>query len=162
MKTIFALFQSYDEAKVAVAQLIDRRFDEGEMNIIFREPVAQTGSDANLRVTNKPALAEKAILQGIDRVVLDGRSVIMPDVGAVRMAGRMAAMTGGGMMPEKPLESLRDVLAGLGVPKELAAFYGSGVLAGGLLFWVRADEGRAAEATEVLSSRRAEKLANYA
>ena len=48
------------------------------------------------------------------------------------------------------------------MPEELAEFYCDGVLEGGLLFWVRANNGRAAEATDILSSARAEKLANYA
>ena len=86
MKTIFALFESWDEAKAAVAELIDRRFDEGEMNVIVREPVGRTGLDANVRRNEQGRLARR------DR---DGRSVIMPDAGGVRVAGKIAAMTAG-------------------------------------------------------------------
>ena len=46
MRTIFVLFESCDEAEAAVAELIDRHFDEGEMNMIVREPVTRTGPDA--------------------------------------------------------------------------------------------------------------------
>ena len=38
MRTIFALFESPDEAEAAVAELIDRRFDDGEMDVIVRDP----------------------------------------------------------------------------------------------------------------------------
>jgi hypothetical protein len=162
MRTIFALFESHDEAKAAVAELIDRHFDEGEMNVVVREPATQTGPDANLRAMNKTGLPDRAILQGIDRVLIDGKSVVMPDVGIVRVAGRIAAMATCATAPEKPPHSLKDVLAGLGVPEELAGFYRNGVLEGGLLFWVRADNGRASEATDILSSTGAEKLVNYA
>jgi hypothetical protein len=162
MRTIFALFESYDEAKAAVAELIGRHFDEGEMNVIVRGPVTQSGPGAALRATNKTGLPGRAVLQGIDRVLIDGKSVIMPDVGAVRIAGRIAAVTAGAAMAEKPRHDLKEILAGLGVPEELAEFYRNGVLGGGLLFWVRTDNGRAAEAASILSSTRAEKLANYA
>jgi hypothetical protein len=161
MRTIFALFESCDEAKAAVAELIDRHFDEGEMNVIVREPAAQTGQDAKLKAANKAGSPERAVLQGIDRVLMDGTSVIMPDVGAVRVAGKIAAMTAGAAMAEKPRHDLKDILSGLGVPEELAEFYHNGVLGGGFLFWVRTDDGRAGEATNVLSSTRAEKLADY-
>ncbi len=162
MKTIFALFESYEEAKAAVAELIDRRFDEGEMNVIVREPVTQAVPESNLRAMNRTGLREGTILEGIDRVLTDGKSVSMPDVGAVCAAGKIAAMTAGAMMPGRPAQSLGTVLAGFGVPEELAEFYRSGVLEGGILFWVRADESRAAEAADILSSTRAEKLVNYA
>jgi len=152
MRTIFVLFESCDEAEAAVAELIDRHFDEGEMNMIVREPVTRTGPDAFVGVTSKAGLPD----------LMDGSSVIMPDVGAVRVAGKIAAMTAGAAIPEKPPHELKDILAGLGVPEELAAFYRDGVLEGGLLFWGRADDGRAGEATNILSSTRAEKLANYA
>jgi hypothetical protein len=150
MKMIFALFESRDEAEAAVAELIDRRFDEGEMNVIVREPATRTGSDAFVRATSKIGLPE----------LIDGRSLIMPDVGAVRVAGKIAAMTAGAPRPKKSRHELRDILAGLGVPEELAKFYRNGVLKGGLLFWGGADDGRVAEATSILSSTRAEKLAN--
>lgn len=148
MKTIVALFESPDEAEAAVAELIDRDFDEGEMNLIVREPLTRAGVDAKVRETNKAGLP--------------GRSVIMPDMGAVCVAGKIAAATAGGVVPEMAAHDLRDILAGLGVPKELAEFYRDGVQGGGLLFWVRADNRRAVEATDILGSTRAEKLANYA
>ncbi len=162
MRTIFALFERFDEAKASVAELIDRHFDEGEMNVIVREPATQTGQDAELRATNKAGSPERAALQGIDRVLIDGKSVTMPDVGAVRVAGKIAVVTAGAAMAEKPRHDLKDILAGLGVPEELADFYRNGVLGGGFLFWIRADGGRAAEAANILSSTRTEKLANHA
>jgi hypothetical protein len=161
MRTIFVLFESYDEAEASVAELIDRHFDEGEMNVIVREPAGWTGQDANV-TANKTGVPERAVLQRIDRVLIDGKSVIMPDVGAARVAGKIAAMTTGGAIAEKRVHDLKDILAGLGVPEELAEFYRNGVLGGGLLFWVRTDDGRAAEAGSILSSTTAEKLANYA
>jgi hypothetical protein len=152
MKTIFALFESRDEAEAAVAELIDRHFDEGEMNVIVREPLRRTGLDAKARKTNKAGLPG----------LIDARSMMMPDVGAVCVAGKIAARTAGGGVPEMDARDLGDILAGLGVPKELAEFYCGGVQEGGLLFWVRADNGRAAEVTDILGSTKAEKLANYA
>jgi hypothetical protein len=163
MRTIFALLESLDEAKAVVAELIDRHFDEGEMNVIARVPTSQEGPEANVRAVNRTGPPEKEILQEIDRVLREGKSVIMADVGAVRAAGRIAAViTGGAATPEKHPQGLEDVLVGLGVPEELAEFYRNGVLEGGLLFWVRTGESRAAEARDVLSSARVEKLANYA
>ncbi len=162
MRTIFALFENYDEAKASVAELIDRHFDEDEMNLIIREFAAQKGQGADPQGTNRTGERERAVLQGIDRVLIDGKSVTMPDVGAVRLAGKIAALTAGAAMAEKPRHDLKDILAGLGVPEELAEFYRDGVLGGSLLFWVRTDDGRAAEATKILSGNRVEKLGNYA
>lgn len=106
MKTIFALFESWDEAEAAVAELIDRRFDEGEMNVIVREPVGRTGVDAHVKGTNKAGLPG----------LIGGGSGIMPDAGGVRVAGKIAAMTAGPRTPEKPLHDIKAILAGLGVP----------------------------------------------
>ena len=64
MKTIFALFESYDEAKAAVAELIDRHFDEGEMNVIVREPAAQAGPEADVRATDRTGLPKENSCRG--------------------------------------------------------------------------------------------------
>jgi hypothetical protein len=152
MKTIFTMFESRDEAEAAVAELIDRHFDGAEMNAIVREPAIRTDSDADGGAADKTGLPWP----------MEGRHAVMRDVGAVRVAGRIPAVTAGAAMQALPTQDLKDILAGLGVPEELAKFYGNGVLEGGLLFWVRVDDGRAAEATRILSSTRAEKLANYA
>ena len=105
---------------------------------------------------------EKERLQAIDRLLKKasrrhGRCGRRPAGGQDR-----GAITAGAATPEKHPQGLEDVLVGLGVPEELAEFYCDGVLEGCLLFWVRTEKSRAAEARDVLTSARVEKLAKYA
>jgi hypothetical protein len=151
MKTIFTLFERRDEAEAAVAELIGRHFDEAEMNVIVRECVTGTSPDATVAAMNETGFTE----------LMGCRSVIISRVGALPVVDKIAALTCGAAIPGKPPQDLTDIIAGLGVPEDLATFYCNGVLEGGLFFWVRTEEGRVAEVTSILSSTRPEKLAHY-
>ncbi len=158
MRTIFALFDSLEEAKAVVAELIDKRFDEGAMNAAVRIPTGQEGSDPG----GGTGVSAEELPPGIEHLLLHGKSIPVADVGAIRAGGAIALTSAAVAAPDKRARGLEDLLVGLGVPNELAKFYRDGVAEGGILFWIRTETERAAEATNILSSARTEKLANYA
>ncbi|MGD0230918.1 MAG: hypothetical protein ABSC19_11240 [Syntrophorhabdales bacterium] len=164
MRTIFALFEGYSEAREAVEELIDRHFDEGEMNVVVQELTGRGGMDINSRTMNvdKTASPGTGVMRGLDRLLAGRKPVIMPDAGAVYAAGGMASMAAGAATRERPSEGLKNMLLALDVPQELAEFYTNGVLEGGVLLWIRTDEARVAEAANILSRTKGEEIANYA
>lgn len=108
MRTIFALFESLDEARAVVAELIDRRFGGGEMNVIVRVSAARAAPGGRVRAVGRTRPAEKERLQAIDRLLSEGRRVDMADVGVVRLAGRIGgATTAGAATPEERHRVLR-------------------------------------------------------
>jgi len=48
MKTIFAMFDNYDDARTAVNRLLEGNVDEEEINAIAQAQVAKDRIDANL------------------------------------------------------------------------------------------------------------------
>ncbi|MGD8519299.1 MAG: hypothetical protein PVG54_20205, partial [Anaerolineae bacterium] len=59
MKTIFCLFEDYEQARTAVSELLDKGLTEGNMNAIIGEEIAKRAMEINW---------EKAPVQVTDEV----------------------------------------------------------------------------------------------
>ena len=163
MRTVFALFESYREAKRAVDELLARRFDEQEMNVIVQELAARGSMDVNLRTANidKTDRTGREGLHGLNRLVAGQQPLPVADVGAVYAAGKMATILArAGSTRESAPSRLKDALVEFDVPEEIAQFYANGVSDGGVLFWLRTDDTRAAEAANVLSETKGEEVSS--
>jgi hypothetical protein len=165
MRTIFALFEGYREARSAVEELLERKFDERDMNVIVQELTAKGSMDVNFKTANvdKTRRLGGEAVQGLDQLLSGRQPLTMPDVGAVYAAGQMASvMTGEEKKAKRTRKGgLKEALMAFDVPDEIAEFYKNGVLDGGVLLWVRTDDVRAAEAAGVLSDKKGEEVANY-
>lgn len=161
MRTVFALFESYREANKAVEELIEKHFDEREMNVIVQELAAKSTMDINFRTSNvdKSRKMGSKSAERLDHLVAGRRPFTVPDVGAVYAAGEMATVLArSAATPESPPASLREALVDFDVPKEIADFYTEGVLEGGVLLWLRIEDERAGEAANVLSQRKGDSI----
>lgn len=164
MRTVFALFEGYREAKRAVDELVSKGFDEDEINVVVQELTARSDMDVDFRTMN----AEKSVklggksLGGMDGLLAGQRAVTVPGAGDVYAAGKTASIVVRAAANERSSPGgLRGALIDFDVPREAAGFYAEGVADGGVLVWVRADDARVAELANVLSSTRGEEVANY-
>lgn len=164
MRTIFALFEGYREARRAVDELISGGFDENEVNLIVQELTARSDMDVDFRTMN----ADKSVklggkgLKGIDGLLAGHRPTIVPGVGEVYAAGKTASIVVKTAAGEKSGPGgLKKALIDFDVPGEAADFYSEGVADGGVLVWVRTEDARAAELANILSSTKGEDVANY-
>ena len=93
MKSVFALFDAYEDIKETVDELIAAGFDEGEMNVIVDEEVAKGHLDVNLEHVEVKAtdeLGEEAT--GLDVMLGVEQPVEVPRLGDVYAAGEIATI----------------------------------------------------------------------
>jgi hypothetical protein len=162
MKTVFASFSDYASANTAVDELQERGFSLEEMNALVLEDVAKRQmatdqSEVNVDVTDEVGDVE---LHGLDRLVGGEQPVQAPEVGRVYAAGELATLlakqfSGAGT------RIFTEILQEFGVPAEAASRYESAVKSGGVLFWVRSDDARAAQAANVMGNRGASHIVSY-
>jgi len=162
MRTVFSLFDAYEDCETAVDELLDEGFKEDEMNVIVDEEVAKTNLDVKLdRVDVKATeeLGEEA--RGLDVLLGVEQPVAMPRVGDVYAAGKLATIlaktaaapdTGG----------LREALIDFDVSEPAAGAYEEAVSNGALLFWVRSSDERASEAASILRDHNGINVTSYA
>lgn len=154
MRTIFALFEGYREAKSAVEDLVTKGFDPREMNVVVQEMTARASADVNYRTVNidKTDKVGQKTLRGIDGLIAGTQPTRIADVGAVYVAGTMAQVVAASARGEQSLApGLKQALVDFNVPEEIAEFYRDGVLEDGVLFWMRTEDRRAAEAANILA-----------
>ncbi|WP_119069455.1 hypothetical protein [Aggregatilinea lenta] len=132
MKTIFALFDTYEDAKAAVEGLLERDFTPDQINVVLQAPVAKTGQESGDGSAT------------LDRLTREEQPVLLSGSGPVIAAGDLATMlvksaaapgTGG----------LTDALQDLAIPETVAEAFASGVEEGKVLFCVKTDDDRRAE-----------------
>lgn len=153
VRTIFALFEGYAEAREAVEELRGRGFDVDGMNAIIYAEAARSAMDVDLRTAGARASDElgRRTLHGLDRLLATEQPVPLEGVGDVLAAGELANM----VVATAGAQGAADggfvaALVDFGVPREAAEAYQRGVVEGGLLFWMRTDDERAAEARRII------------
>lgn len=162
MRTIFALFEGYREAKSAVEDLLDQGFDPREMNVVVQELTARGNIDVDAGTVTaaKSERMEQDAPHGIDGMIAGTQPLTVSDVGAVYAAGEMARIVANATHPEEPpATGLKQALVDFDVPEELAEFYRDGVLDEGVLFWMRTEDRRAAQATNILAETKGKQVA---
>jgi hypothetical protein len=164
VKTIFALFENYKDARATVDELMKKKFDEEEMNAIVLEEIAKDSMEVNLETVSVEAtekVGEKTI-QGLDYLIGVQQPVEIPGVGEVYAAGELAmVLSKTAAAPGAVTGGLKAALIDFGLPEKAAKAYTVGVTDGGLLFWIRTSDERAPEAISVLRDHESAHIASY-
>lgn len=163
MRTVFALFKSYEDAETAVHDLLHRKFDLEQINAIVPENIAKVHAKVAPEedwVDATESLAGRAF--GLDRLLAGRQAIPVPGVGRLLAAGDLAVIlvrtastpiAGGGNM--------RRALEDFGLPEKAAQAYQSGLEEGGIMLMVRTTDERAAEAGDALRKAHGSHIASY-
>lgn len=162
MKTVFALFEDYQDAEDAVKQLLELGFDQEDMNVIVQETEYDNDTDINQRtadVHKTPALGEQT-LYGLDQILAGRQPVATTEIGRVRAAGNIATMiTRTAVAPGTSME-FESVLQDFGVHAEDAQAYLNGLREGDFLFFMRTNQDRLAEVYNLLRQHKAKQVSS--
>jgi hypothetical protein len=147
MKSVFSLFMAYVDCEAAVDELLQEGFDGEELNVIVDAELAKSYMDVNLERVDIQAtdeLGEEAMGLGV-RLGAE-RPVRIPRLGTIYAAGKLATILAKTADAEG---TVKETLGEFGVPAPTAETYIEGVISGGLLFWIRTSDRRAAKAAEI-------------
>ena len=149
MKSVFAIFDSYSEAKEAVNALLNSDFPIAEINGVAQDEVIRANLDENPQTVPTIAASEQldGSVDGIEALFGGEQPVQISPLGDVLAAGELATI----MTKQSPESTgFQDALTDFGVPQESAAAYEKGVGSGGVLLWVRGDDGRVSTASGLM------------
>ncbi len=164
METVFGLFDTYAEARKAVAALLEQGYDAEEMNVIVEANVADTAMDVNearvdVKVTDEVGEQE---LHGLDRLVGGQQAVSGPAMGPVYAAGDGATLLiKMALTPRAAGSGLAQGLEETGVPADVAATYAEDVRGGSILFWITVPDERLTEAVNLLKTYKGKYVERY-
>ena len=161
MKTIFAMFDNYEDASAAVNRLLEGNVDEEEINAIAQAQVAKDRIDANLETVAVDVTDEvgRQTVYGLDAMLGRQQPVRISDVGNVYAAGSLATLLARtASVPDAADGTLKGALMDFNVAEEAAGAYRDGIRAGAFLIWVRSDDERASEAAAILQSQKGRRV----
>jgi hypothetical protein len=168
MKTVFVLFNTYDEARDAVEALLNSNFQEDELNIIAQ----QTSVKDNIKVHAEqegngqaPQGKMKAGPAALDQLLAKEQPVRFTQTagtGPLYAAGQLAtSLAQTATAPGQAGDGLEGALANFGLSPEVARSYSSGIANGSLLIWLRTDDQRASQAATLLRTQKGQHIASY-
>jgi hypothetical protein len=154
MRTITALFDTYDHAASAVRALKDAGIDSADISLVANN-TAGVYSDADMDAEEGAAAgAGVGAVAGGGAGLLAGLGALaIPGIGPVIAGGWLLATAVGalaGAAVGGAAGGLLGALANAGVPEEEAHIYAEGVRRGGTLVSVRAEEARAETVAAIL------------
>jgi hypothetical protein len=159
MEAIFGLFRTYEQARTAVALLLERRFRPESMNVIVQDSVVKDWLRGQLGRVNVLASELKP---GLDRIMAGEQPLNIPDVGNVFAAGAGATtLAKTASLAESRSEGLEATLEAFGLPEEVATDCVADLKGGGVIFWVRSDDARAPDAAVILKEQKARHVGSY-
>jgi len=156
MKSIFGMFERYEDARAAVHTLLGQGFEQDAVNVIVLEEIADDlmqvdQSQVDVKVTD--AVGEKTA-QGLDPLLGVQHPIAIPRVGEVYAAGELATVLAKtATAPGAVDDGLEAALADFGVSKPTAQAYSAGVQEGGVLLWIRSDDAHASTAVKTLRAQ---------
>ncbi len=154
MRTITALFDTYDHAASAVRSLKDAGFDSADISLIANN-VAGDIDDADAGDTAAAGAGVGAVAGGGAGLLAGLGAIAIPGIGPVVAGGWLLATAIGaatGAAVGGIAGGLLGALANAGVPEEDAHVYAEGVRRGGAVISVRADDSRADTAAAILQN----------
>ena len=161
MKSVFSLFEKYQDCEAAVDDLLEADFAQDEFNLIVKAEVARTHLDVDLDVVDVKATDQVGQeSRGLDVLLGVEQPIDVPRLGRVYAAGEIATIMA------KTVESPRtgtvaDTLEEFGVPSSMTTPYIEAIANDWLLFWVRTSDERAALAGEILRRHNGKKMASH-
>lgn len=175
MRTTFALFQKYEDAKKVVDGLLDKNFKKDEINIIAQKSAIENAWNINERtigvaVTDKEVVYKdgankdvaKQNVQGLDAMLGRLQPIRTYSAGEIYASGEIAKIVAKtASVPGAAAGGLKGALVDLGVDEGPASKYDDGIRNGQLLVFVRSMDERSAEAKETLSESPAKHLGTF-
>lgn len=156
MRTVTALFDTYDHAASAVRALKDAGFSSADISLIANNVAGDVPADDMDAGDAAAAGAGVGAVAGGGAGLLAGLGTIaIPGIGPVIAGGWLLATAVGavaGAAVGGVAGGLLGALANAGVPEEEAHVYAEGVRRGGSLVSVRADDTRADTAAAILQN----------
>jgi hypothetical protein len=148
MRTITALFDTYDHAASAVRSLRDAGISSADVSVVANNVAGDIPPDVDMAVEEGAAAgAGVGVVAGGGAGLLAGLGTIaIPGIGPVIAGGWLLATAVGalaGAAVGSAAGGLMGALANAGVPEEQAHVYAEGVRRGGTLVSVRAEDSRA-------------------
>lgn len=165
MKTYFGLIKDYYQGDAAVEALLQRGFEQDQINVVLLEHVAKNSMEAGLNSIKVDKSEEHGQpgMHGLDDLLGGEQAVTIPDVGRVYAAGQLAnLLTNIAAMPGVADGGLKAALLEFNLSPDAAEFFMEGVRDGGLLFFIRTEDERAREAAEILRTHKAEQVTTTA
>ncbi len=156
MRTVTALFDTYDHATSAVRALKDAGFSSADISIVANNVAGDVADDDMDAGEGAAAGAGVGAVAGGGAGLLAGLGTLaIPGIGPVIAGGWLLATAVGaiaGAAVGGVAGGLLGALANAGVPEHEAHVYAEGIRRGGTLVSVRADESRAETATAILQN----------
>jgi hypothetical protein len=156
MRTVTALFDTYDHASSAVRALKDAGFSSADISLIANNVAGDIADDDMDAGEGAAAGAGVGAVAGGGAGLLAGLGALaIPGIGPVIAGGWLIATAVGaiaGAAVGGVAGGLLGALANAGVPEEEAHVYAEGVRRGGTLVSVRADDVRADTASAILNN----------
>jgi hypothetical protein len=152
MKTVTGLFDTYEEAKDAVARLENAGFPSDDISIVYHHRDDDGESNAGSGAGVGAGLG--AAVGGAGGLLTGLGFMAIPGVGPVVAAGWLAATLAGavgGAVVGGAAGGLIGALTESGVSEEDAHLYAEGVRRGGSLVTARVADGRVSEADAILA-----------
>ena len=170
MKSIFALFEDFDNAQQAVQALLENGFEEEEMNVIVRAQIGKDWLRDNLEHADlhrvdvrKSAEVGHKSARGLVDLLGGEQGVPLPGIGDVLAGGELATqLAQNASATWAPEHGFKELLNELNIPEETADAYHNGINEGGVLFWLRTDDDRAAAAANHLRAEAGKHVADFA
>ena len=157
MRTITALFDSYDDAGSAVRALKDAGIPSADISLVANNVAGDIQSEDDIA-------AEEGVAAGAGvGAVAGGGAGLLAGLGAIAIPGIGPVIAGGWLLATAvgalagaaiggAAGGLLGALANAGVPEEQAHIYAEGVRRGGTLVSVRAEDSRADSVAAILRS----------
>ncbi len=156
MRTVTALFDTYDHASSAVRALKDAGFSSADVSIVANKLAGDVPEDDMDAGEGAAAGAGVGAVAGGGAGLLAGLGTIaIPGIGPVIAGGWLLATAVGaiaGAAVGGVAGGLLGALANAGVPEDEAHVYAEGIRRGGTLVSVRADDSRADTAAAILQN----------
>jgi hypothetical protein len=163
VKTVFTLFEEFENAYEAVDRLQDEDFDSGQMNVIVLENIAKDAMEVDLekvKVEKTGQVGEKSVT-GLDELLGGQKAVDVPNIGDVYAAGSLATMLVRSASAPGAVEGgLEAALQDFNLTGEAAEGYRKGLEEGGLLFFIRSQDEKASDIVQLLRQNKGKFIAD--
>ena len=154
MRTITALFDTYDHAAAAVRAVRDAGIPSADISVIANNVSGEHSADIDAKDSAAAGAGVGAVAGGGAGLLAGLGAVAIPGIGPVVAGGWLLATAVGalaGATVGAAAGGLLGALANAGVPEEEAHVYAEGVRRGGTLVSVRAEDSRADSIAAILT-----------
>ncbi|HEX2960060.1 MAG TPA: hypothetical protein VHO70_24720 [Chitinispirillaceae bacterium] len=157
MRTIFALFHEISSAETAVGELLEADYTELEMNAIAQEVTVKDYldiSDHKLTAFKTEKLGNREVT-GLRALFIGQKGITLTDAGRVFASGTIG-MEMAGLAADKPHGGLRLAFKLFDIQDQFADSYVKGIIAGGILFFLKTELNRSGEVIRILHDNKGE------